>query len=117
MFIVIFFVLDNAFISPMSSNSFFSNAMHLFSSYLKFHPFPLRSYNRGMKGLIHICFGQGYIIFYFSWYRFPERVDSPQEGIAILYSVCNKSYSPEVIDFFKIDSLLSHFVKDTVIMF
>ena len=74
MFIVGLVCHKTIFVSPVRSNTFLGNLVHLPRSDLNLHPSPLGADDCGMERLVHIWFGKRYVVFKH------KSIDEAKEG-------------------------------------
>src|SRR6185437_5594881 len=99
----------------MRGNTFFGDVMHLFSANLNFKRLNIGSDNRSMQRLVKIIAGCSNPVFDASGHRLPIVMHNAQRRVTVTNFIGSYySYSYQVIDLIKTDSLQAKFFPNRI---
>ena len=104
------------FITPMSSNTVFGNAVHFPSTDLDFDGLPSRPDDRRVQGLIVIGLRHGDVVLEAVRQGLPQAVDDAQDAIAVLDVVDDDADGEKVIDLAQVAVIFLHLLINAVKM-
>src|SRR5680860_1868564 len=91
----------------MRRDSELRRLIHVVRTYLNLQGLTLRPYHCGMKRLVHVELGHGYVVFEATRQWFPQCVDDAQGPITVLDGGDEQSEGGQIIDLIELLALAS----------
>src|SRR3990172_2064498 len=98
----------------MRGDAFLGKAVHFFGSDLELDALTLGADDRGMERLVEVGLGHADKILEASRHGRPERMDEPENGVAIYLGIGDDPDRDQVVDVLKSDPLFQHLLIDAV---
>ena len=111
------FAAATFFITPVSSDTVFTNTVHFKGTDLNFQRLTACRKHCCMQGLIHIRFRNCYIVFKATGNRTPHAMHNTQSAVTIFYRINQYTNCKQIVDFAQFFFITQHFFMNAVEVF